>query len=284
MFLTGQDLDNMRAAVLCHALAPNVPMVVRVFDRLLAQQLEGLRATENGRGLNIRRAYSLSALAAPRFVAAALGEEHLLTMRLAGGEVPLFRLTVHAESPLRDRTIATAAAELQCTVVAYRTEGAAFLADYDDRTVLHGGDEVVVAGPAEPVLRTAAGAPLLSGDICLPENLERANIAQAACLLAVTDDDLANLEACLNARKLNPRIHTVARIFDDTLAEQSDVAFGISKCFSASRVAARAFVDAATNHRALRQFAIAGERYIGFRLVVSATLDRAQLQDWSPLG
>ncbi|MGH9276749.1 MAG: hypothetical protein ACRD12_01365, partial [Acidimicrobiales bacterium] len=38
--LADEDLDNVRAAVLCHALAPHVPMVVRVFDRLLAQHLE----------------------------------------------------------------------------------------------------------------------------------------------------------------------------------------------------------------------------------------------------
>src|SRR5262249_45467440 len=36
-----------------------------------------------------------------------------------------------------------------------------------------------------------ANAPVLTGDVRLPENLERAGIAEAACLFACTDSDLA---------------------------------------------------------------------------------------------
>ena len=63
--LSEDDGDNLRAAVAARALAPDVPVVLRAFDPLFADQLE-----QSG---SVRRAYSVSALAAPAFVAAACG-------------------------------------------------------------------------------------------------------------------------------------------------------------------------------------------------------------------
>ena len=60
--LSENDLDNLHAAVAAREAAPDVPVVLRAFDPLLADQLE--------QGGNVRRAYSVSALAAPAFVAA----------------------------------------------------------------------------------------------------------------------------------------------------------------------------------------------------------------------
>ena len=53
---------------------------------------------------------------------------------------------------------------------------------------------------------------VLSGDVRLPENLQRAAIEQAVAFLACTNDDLTNVQSCLHARRLNPGIRTVARI------------------------------------------------------------------------
>ena len=58
---------------------------------------------------------------------------------------------------------------------------------------------------------------MLVGDARLPEDLARAGIDRAACLIAVTDDDLVNISACLQAKAANPGIRTVARIFDETV-------------------------------------------------------------------
>lgn len=93
--LSDDDLDNIRASVVARAVAPDVPVVLRAFDPILADQLED--------GLNVRRAFSVSALAAPAFVAAACGDDVLETMRMGDGEVPICRLTVRQNSPLVGR-------------------------------------------------------------------------------------------------------------------------------------------------------------------------------------
>ena len=63
--LDDDDLENLRSVSCAAAVEPGVPVVLRSFDAALADQLEV--------GSNVRRAYSLSALAAPSFVAAAVG-------------------------------------------------------------------------------------------------------------------------------------------------------------------------------------------------------------------
>ena len=110
-----------------------------------------------------------------------------------------------------------------------------------------------------------ANAPVLTGDVRLPENLERAGILEAACLFACTDSDLANIEACLQAKRLNPSIRTVARIFDDALAARVGGVFGIDAAVSATHVAAAAFVGAAADERALRPFDVGGAEHVAFR-------------------
>jgi Trk K+ transport system NAD-binding subunit len=126
----------------------------------------------------------------------------------------------------------------------------------------------------DPRYAEAAGAsaPVLTGDVRLPENLERAGIRDAACLFACTDNDLANIEACLQARRLNPGIRTVARIFDDVLASRVAGTFGVDAAVSATRVAAAAFVGAAIDERALRTFDIGGVAHVAFRKDVEAAL------------
>ena len=132
----------------------------------------------------------------------------------------------------------------------------------------------------DPRYAEAAGAsaPVLTGDVRLPENLERAGIREAACLFACTDNDLANIEACLQARRLNPGIRTVARIFDDVLASRVAGTFGVDAAVSATRVAAAAFVGAATDERALRAFAVGDAAFVAFRMDVRATLSVERLR------
>jgi Trk K+ transport system NAD-binding subunit len=119
-----------------------------------------------------------------------------------------------------------------------------------------------------------AHAPVLAGDASLPENLERAGIRRAACLVAATHDDLVNLSACLHARRLNPGIRTVARIFDDTIVEHAGGGLGVDAVVSASRAAAAAFLGAATDERAVRRFSVDGLDLAAVR-VPDGTVSRA---------
>lgn len=444
--LSESDLGNLHATVAARDTAPHVPVVLRAFDPLLADQLE--------QGWNVRRAYSVSALAAPAFVAAACGDTVLETLRLGDGEVPLCLLTVRPGSPLLGLAAADVKARFGCAVLARlapETDWRA-VAGEAAREPLAGGEQVLIGGPRESVLRavtrnrgwrktrrrfwsrspkspaprrptrllptavllaamlfasvfvfrhalhlspvdalyfvvttaTTTGygdislqhtpdwlklfgclvmltggallgiifsylaalatverldetlsrragrltghvvvaglgnlgyrvtrqltdlgldvavldlaprprfaetlrdrAPVLTGDASLPDNLERVAAASAAAFIACTNDDLANIQACLYARRLNPKITTVARIFDDTLAEQLPHAFAIDRALSASGAAVSAFVGAATDELALRSLPLGGLTFLVGRHQTTELLTADLLTSWRAAG
>lgn len=445
--LSDDDLANLDAAVLGHVLAPDVPVVLRSFHPALIDQLE--------ERLNVRRAYSVTGLAAPAFVAAALQAEVVETLRLGEEEVPLCRFTVRAGSPTAGSTAAQLKADHGCAVLAVREPEGRWEPGSGERRIPPGG-EVLVGGPLLRVLRLASlnggpfgrrpgrarharppraqagrralaslrgtflpaaalvltallvltilvfgvalelnpvealyfavstalgnatldqsqewlkvlgvvsmvagGAllgvvfsflaavattqrleqrmgrraerlsghavvvglgtvgyrverllfelglraavldrspdtrfvdavgertPVLTGDVRLPENLERTGVARAACLFACTDDDLTNVEACMQARRINPEIRTVARIFDETLAERVHGLLGIDVAISATRVAASAFVGAAVEERATRPFAVDGLHYLAVRYDATDVVPPDRIEEWRASG
>ena len=444
--LSESDLSNLHAAVAARDTAPQVPVVLRAFDPLLADQLE--------QGWNVRRAYSVSALAAPAFIAAACGDSVLETLRLGDGEVPICRLTVRAGSPWLGWNTAEVKARFGCAMLARSTDGKEWQAVTGDaaRLPLTVGEEVLIGGPRESVLRavtrnagwrktrrklwkrppkrtapkhatrllptagvlatvllasifvfrhalhlslvdalyfvvttaTTTGygdislkdtpdwlklfgcfvmltggallgilfsylaalataerldetmsrraggltghivvaglgnlgyrvtrhltdlgldvavldlaprprfaetlrdrAPVLAGDASLPDNLERVAIQSAAAFLACTSDDLSNIQACLYARRLNPHITTVARIFDDALAEQITDAFAIDRALSASGAAVSAFVGAATDELALRPLPLGTLTFLVGRHQMTQILTAELLAAWRTAG
>ncbi|MGH2674271.1 MAG: NAD-binding protein [Actinomycetota bacterium] len=444
LVLGDEDLENLQAAVVGNALSPATPVVLRIFNPVLAEQFEA--------GLNVRRAYSVSALAAPVFVAAALGEDVVQTLHLGDDEVALCRVTVNPGSPVagestaelerdfhlallaragpagewdpttggeriregdqimvggpitdvlrlavRDQTMfgerrparwrrtdrparrgprrraatllpamgsALAVLMLAAIIVfgiarglapidaVYFTVTTAFgeftLGDAHPAlkvlgviTVLVGGaligvvfsqlasiataerleqragrrarryaGHVVVAGlgtvgyrvlsllcdlgiPTVAIERTpdsrfreAIGdrAPVLSGDVRLPESLDRARVADAACLLACTDDDLANVLACLHARRVNPAIRTVARVFDEHLADRVGPAFGLDVALSATAIASDAFAAAATDERAPLPFDAGPVRHLTLREDFDEPVSRVDVRRWEAQG
>lgn len=126
--------------------------------------------------------------------------------------------------------------------------------------------------------------PVLSGDVRLPENLERARIHEAKVFLACTSDDLANIEACIQAKRLNPDVRTVARIFDDSVATRVGGALGIDVAVSTTRVAARAFVGAALDERSFRAFDIQETPYLAFRYEAPSDTATTVLDGWRDGG
>lgn len=443
--LDDDDLDNLRSVGCAASMAPEVPVVLRSFDAALADRVE--------LGSNVRRAYSLSALAAPAFVAAAIGDEALTTLRLGDDEVPLVQLRVGADGPLVGRRPSDVAARTDVVVLARRAAGATWSAVTDDRP-LDRTEEVVVGGHLRAVLAAAlandplpepprrrrrratveelrrrpeglmstllpvtalllvvvvlaatayfaaardlgtpdalyftvtaglgnadlldagtgqqlagialiiafgalvgvlfswvaaiavaqragyrmerqaarrrghvvvvgvgtigyrvltllddlgirttaieqsaesrfvgaasAHGPVLVGNARLAEELARTGVEQAACLVAVTDDDLVNISACLQARAVNPGIRTIARIFDETIAEHAGSALGIDVALSGSRSAAAAFAGAALEDRAPRHVTLDDLELLAFRHTFSAGLpDAATRAAWLAAG
>ena len=422
------DLDNLRTVACAATVGPDVPVVLRSFDAAVADQLE--------MSSNVRRAFSLSGLAAPAFVAAALGDETLQTLRLGREEIPLVRTTVGVAGPLagagpgavqaangvrvlarggpdswkvcddREATLepgedvviggrlvdvfgvalanspleapspdearrsvvvdesedslpsrSVTATLLPATAIALgalliggsiafgvarelsplealyftittawgdpgvagsdawqqlfglvlmvsvgalvgvlfshlaaiateermasrmhrraaRMEGHVVVAGlgtigYRISRLLHQLGIPVVAIDRDPDSRfvgaASAHGPVVIGDARLPEDLARAGVARAACLLAVTGDDLVNITACLQTEAFNRAIRSVARIFDDTVAESAGPALGIDVVVSASRVAAPAFVGAAVDDRAVRRVKLDGLNLVAAR-------------------
>jgi Trk K+ transport system NAD-binding subunit len=146
--LSEDDMANLNAAVASGAVAPGVPVVLRAFDPSLADQLGGL---------GIRRAFSVSALAAPAFVAAALADEVVETLRLGADEVTLLRLTVRSGSPLIGRTAAEVKQETGCAAIARAPRDASdqWRPIGLEERIGGDGDRVLVGGLLQPVLALA---------------------------------------------------------------------------------------------------------------------------------
>jgi voltage-gated potassium channel Kch len=93
------------------------------------------------------------------------------------------------------------------------------------------------------------GAAVIIGDATLDETLRSAQVARCRAVIAVTSDDVANLEAGLVAHGHNPSARIVLRLFDADLAAQVDRVMGLGISRSVSFLAAPAFAAAVLEQR-----------------------------------
>ncbi len=100
--------------------------------------------------------------------------------------------------------------------------------------------------------------PVLYGDVRDGAMLEAASVKKAKAIIAVTDNDLANLEAALTAREVNPSIRVVIRMFDQKLAKKVQNFMGIEGAYSSSARSARLFAQAAISGDILDSFEFGG--------------------------
>jgi Trk K+ transport system NAD-binding subunit len=112
-------------------------------------------------------------------------------------------------------------------------------------------------GPFLATVRTKV--PLVVGDARLDDTLQRAGLAQARSVVAATGDDSINLGIGIAAKRLNPKIRTVVRLFDAELARKVENALGIDAALSSSRIAAPTFVAATLFSNVAKAF-IVGDR------------------------
>lgn len=445
--VSDNDLDNIRCCVAAREVTPDVPVVLRAFDPSLADQLE--------QGLNVRRAYSVSALSAPAFVAATFGVEVMETLRLGDSEVLICRFGIDEQSAIVGLVPSEVLRRFGCVVLAINSKITAENKDQPNGVPIKVGDEVVLGGLFsaiyEAAIRTQAASlstkrvvtgqrrrsrasrdagvtylpivaialtllifvsvivfkiylhlslidavyfvittatttgygditlkdspwwlklygnavmlsggallgilfsyvaarataerlgdmmgrraermrghivvvgmgnvgyrvvnqfleyrlpvvavelnsnarfaealgrriPVIFGDIRLVENLQRASLETASAIVSCTNDDMANIQACLHARRLNPTIRTVARVFDDTLAERLTKAFQIDQALSPSQLAAGAFFGAASDDRAVRHINIGSHGTACFRLTAGREISSDDLTEWNYAG
>jgi voltage-gated potassium channel len=82
------------------------------------------------------------------------------------------------------------------------------------------------------------GVPILLRDAKEDQALIDAGIHHARSIIIATNDDLANLEVALDARRMNPKIRVVMRLFDEQIVQKLSDAMDIDVAFSSSMVAA----------------------------------------------
>lgn len=92
------------------------------------------------------------------------------------------------------------------------------------------------------------------------------NVARAKSIILATNDDLANLEMAIDARKLNPRIRVIIRVFDQELAAKLRDSFNMPLTFSTSDLAAPLFATSSSDPTIVNSF------YVGDRLLVVANV------------
>ena len=125
-------------------------------------------------------------------------------------------------------------------------------------------------------VRPAADSPaderirIITGDARDEDLLERAGIAKAKALIAVTDDDLVNVTIALHARNRAPALPVVGRLFDQDLAAHLRLSLGICHGYSTSALAAPTFVAAALGDKIRSALELEGESWFVEDIYVQA--------------
>ncbi len=125
----------------------------------------------------------------------------------------------------------------------------------------------MVAVDSDPAARGMSrarrlGVPVVIGDASKEDVLREAHLGQARTLVAVTDNDVTNLEAALHGRamgaersasgtSIGAELRVVLRLFDDDLARRVEQTFAIDVSRSVSFLAAPNFVAAMLQRQVL---------------------------------
>lgn len=105
------------------------------------------------------------------------------------------------------------------------------------------------------------GVPLFIADARREAYLHDANAKHAKSIIAGTNDDLANLEIALDARRINPTIRVVLRMFDQNVADKVRDGFKIRIAMSQAAISAPSFTMAAVESDIIGSF-VAGDRLV----------------------
>jgi voltage-gated potassium channel Kch len=133
--------------------------------------------------------------------------------------------------------------------------------------------------------------PVITGDASLAATLQTANIRHAAALLAVTSDDVANLEIALSAKGLSAHLPVIVRNQDPQFAPLAQQVFDFEAVLSPAELAAPSFAAAALGGRILGNGVTADTLWIALATVITPShpfcgrvvQEAAQQADFVPL-
>ncbi len=105
--------------------------------------------------------------------------------------------------------------------------------------------------------------PVLIGDASQQLIAEQAGVSRARAVLAVTNDDLANLRVAHQVEAANPEVRTVVRLFQSTLANKLSASIlGINQSLNPSQAAAATFVACALAPNVLQGFVLSNRLFM----------------------
>ncbi|EDX86604.1 TrkA-N domain family [Synechococcus sp. PCC 7335] len=113
--------------------------------------------------------------------------------------------------------------------------------------------------------------PVILADASLPLTLQTANIAQATALIAVTNDDMVNLEIALTAKELAAHLSIVVRSNNPTLANRMSQVFDFTTVLNPFEIAASTFAAAALGGRILGSGVTGEILWIALSLLITPT-------------
>jgi Trk K+ transport system NAD-binding subunit len=147
------------------------------------------------------------------------------------------------------------------------------------------GEEMVVvtrdAREERLEMARAAGVRLVFGDARSEHLLHEAGVATARGVIAVTDQDLVNIEIALDARRSRPDVPIVVRLFDQSLARQLETSFDLRRALGTPSLAAPSFAAAALGEAILSSFTVGDAPFVVGRAVVE---ERSLLHRCDTLG
>mgnify|MGYP002624373544 FL=1 len=130
---------------------------------------------------------------------------------------------------------------------------------------------VIELNPDEDLIAEAQamGIPVLKDDARRESALHAAGVPKARAIILCTQNDSMNLQIAFKARRLNPQIRVVLRIFDDDFGQSLQDQFGF-RAMSATGMAAPTFAAAAADVDVTRPITEEGEALSLARLKLEA--------------
>lgn len=116
---------------------------------------------------------------------------------------------------------------------------------------------VVAIAPQAIEADVVANIPLLTGDVTAA--LDKANLATAKSLVAVSEDEIQNLEMGLLAHRLNPHCRAIIRTYDQQFTDRVAQIFPFAQVLCASALSAQAFAGAAFGEQVIGLFRLHGQ-------------------------
>lgn len=100
------------------------------------------------------------------------------------------------------------------------------------------------------------GVPVIFADVTQPDTLRLASVDSCRALLALTSDDVTNLQVALSARRVREDLNVVLRLFDADFAQRVERNFGITSSKSVSFLAVPTFAAAMVDRLVIDTIAV----------------------------